>query len=75
MLTKQGLAAILRITDYFGGHWEEPGWGQQPLNQVLVMLSAHTIAGGIEDEKARSAVQGPLEKAIAGAAQKIVRQG
>jgi hypothetical protein len=75
MLTKQGLEFLLRITDYFGGHWEDPGWGQQPINQVLVMLSAHTLAGGIEDEKARQEVQGPLEKAIAGAAQRIVRRG
>lgn len=75
MLTKLGLASILRITDFFGGHWEDPGWGQQPLNQVLVMLSAHTLAGGIEDEKARREVQLPLEKAIAGAAQRIARQG
>lgn len=75
MLTKQGLEFLLRITDYFGGRWEDPGWGQQPINQVLVMLSAHTMAGGIEDDKARREVQGTLEKAIAGAAQKIARQG
>lgn len=75
MLTKQGLEFLLRITDFFGGRWEDPGWGQQPINQVLIMLSAHTLAGGIEDEKARGAVQGTLEKALANTAQKIVRQG
>jgi hypothetical protein len=75
MLTKQGLEFMLRITDFFGGRWEDPGWGQQPINQVLVMLSAHTMAEGIEDDKARREVQGPLEKAIAGTAQRIVRQG
>ena len=75
MLTKQGLEFLLRITDYFGGRWEDPGWGQQPINQVLVMLSAHTLAGGIDDERAREEVQGTLERAIAGAAQRIVRRG
>lgn len=74
MLTKQGLEFLLRITDYFGGHWEDPGWGQQPINQVLVLLSAHTLAGGIEDERARQEVQGPLERALANTAQRIVRQ-
>ncbi len=75
MLTKQGLEFLLRITDYFGGRWEDPGWGQQPINQVLVMLSTHTLAAGIEDEKARREIQAPLEKAIAGATQRIIRQG
>ena len=74
-MTKQGLEFMLRITDYFGGRWEDPGWGQQPINQVLVMLSAHTMAEVIEDDKARREVHGPLEKAIAGTTQRIIRQG
>ena len=73
MLTKAGLEFVLKLTDFFHGHWEDPGWGQRPTNQVLIMLSAHTLANGIEDPEARRQVQGTLEKSMADAAQKIAR--
>ena len=73
-MTRQGLKFLLRITDYFDGHWEDPDWGQQPVNQVLVMVSALTLVDGIEDESTRNAVQQPLERAIAGAAMRIARE-
>ncbi|MGQ0444071.1 MAG: hypothetical protein ACT4O2_02820 [Beijerinckiaceae bacterium] len=73
MLTKEGLNFLLRITDFFGGHWEDPGWGQKPINQVLIMLSAHTLVGGISDKETQRQVQAALERALADTAQKIVK--
>ena len=73
MLTKAGLEFLLRITDYFDGHWEEPGWGQRPINQVLVLLSTHTWAEGVADTEVRGQIQGAIEKAMAEAAQKVVK--
>ncbi len=74
MLTKKGLEFLLRITDYFGGHWEDPGWGQRPMSQILVNLSLHQLAEGIADDEARAQVQRIAEKEIAGAAQVILRR-
>jgi hypothetical protein len=73
MLTSDRLKFILSITDYFHGHWEDPGWGQKPMNQVLVLLSTHTLAEGIADDEVRRQVQGTIEGAIAEAAQRSVR--
>ena len=72
MLTKEGLEFLLKITDYFKGHWEDPNWGQKPVNQVLILLSAHTLAGGIAATEAQRQVQATIEKAMAVAAQSVV---
>jgi hypothetical protein len=73
MLTKEGIEFLLKITDYFKGHHEDPGWGQKPINQVLMLLSVHTLAGGIAEPEAQRQVQAALEKAMADAAQKVVK--
>lgn len=79
MLTKEGLEFLLRITDYFNGHWEElvdpnnPGWSKKPINQVLLLLSAHTLAGGIADAEAQRQIHAAIEKAMADAAQRVVK--
>jgi hypothetical protein len=73
MLTKEGLEFLLKITDYFKGHWEDPDWGQKPINQVLITLSAHTLAGGIAETKAQRQVQEAIEKAMTDAAQQVVK--
>ncbi len=71
MLTKDQLQFILRLTDFFHGHWEDPEWGKRPMNQLLIQLSTHTLASGIEDKRVRTAIQGSLEKSMAGLAQQI----
>jgi hypothetical protein len=43
MLTKEGLEFLLRITDYFHGHWEDPEWGKRPINQVLLSLDVQVF--------------------------------
>jgi hypothetical protein len=73
MLTKEGLEFLLKITDYFKGHWEDPGWGQKPINQVLMLLSVHTLAGGIAETEAQRQVQAAIEKAMTDAAQQVVK--
>ncbi len=73
MLTKESLDFLLRMTDYFNGKWEDPEWGKRPINQVLISLSAHTMAIGIADIKARNKIQGNIEKVITEAAQKAVK--
>jgi hypothetical protein len=74
MLTKKGLEYLLRITDYFNGRWEDPGWGQQPANQVLILSSVHTLAGGIDNAATRRQVQGIVEEAMTKAAQEVVKK-
>lgn len=73
MLTKEGMDFILHITNYFHGHWEDPEWGRRPINQVLLQLSAMTLADGIEDAGVRADVQGALGKAVANSAQALAR--
>jgi len=71
MLTKDQLQFILHITDWMHGHWEDPGWGRRPFNQLLIQLGVHTLASGIEDKEARAVIQKCLEKSMAGAAKQI----
>lgn len=65
MLTKAGRDFILHITNYFNGHWEDPGWGQQPVNQVLIGLTLRELAEGIQDRGLRSQIQSAANEAIA----------
>jgi hypothetical protein len=73
MLTREGLKFLLRITDYFDGHWEDPGWGQLSTNQILALLSVREWASGIEEADVRQRIQGVVDKAIANIAQKVAR--
>lgn len=72
MLTKEGLEFLLRITDFFHGHWEDPEWGKRPLNQILLMLSTHMLAGGIADSALRQQIQEAAAKGIAETAQSLL---
>jgi hypothetical protein len=74
MLSKKGLEYLLRITDYFHGHWEDPGWGRRPENQVLILTSVHTLAGGIENAATRRQVQGLVQEAMTKASQEFVKE-
>ncbi len=71
-MSKEELEFLLRITDYFHGHWEDPGWGSKYMNQVLVLLGAHTWANGIAETEARQAVQHTIEKAMTDVARKVM---
>jgi hypothetical protein len=73
MLSKEQLDFLLRITDYFHGHWEDPEWGKRYLNQILVLVSAHTLVSGLEDAAVRRQVMEPIEKAVAEIAERAVK--
>lgn len=64
MLTNEGLQFLLMVTNYFHGHWEDPGWGRRPMNQALIMLAIDELAKGITDEKVNASIHGMAEKSI-----------
>jgi hypothetical protein len=69
MLTREGLQFLLRITDYFGGKWEDPGWGHRPANQLLLLASLETLVGGIADAEVRRSLQQTIDRAMGTTAQ------
>ena len=66
MLTKSGLDFILHVTQYFHGHYEDPGWGQQPLTQTLVAVTIRELASGIQDAGLQKQISAAAEKVITG---------
>ncbi len=73
MLSKSARDFILHITNYFHGHWEDPGWGRMPVNQLLIGLTIHELANGIEDAELRGQIHAAAEKAIAKNAHGVTR--
>jgi len=65
MLSPAARDFLLHITNYFHGHWEDPGWGRTPINQVLVGLTIRQLADGLEDSSLRSQIQHAADEAIA----------
>jgi hypothetical protein len=65
MLSKAALDFLLRITDWFHGHWEDPEWGKLPSSQILIAVAVRDLASGIEDSELRAQVQGATDKVIA----------
>lgn len=63
-MTREQLKFILQLTNYFDGHWEDPDWGTRPLNQVLVLIGAHTLAEGVADPQQREQIQAPISEGI-----------
>jgi hypothetical protein len=55
--SKSRLDFILRLTDYFHGHWEDPSWGRLPGTQVLVALAVSELSAKITDAAARAQIQ------------------
>jgi hypothetical protein len=62
---KSRLDFVLQITDYFKGHWEDPGWGRQPANQALIALAIRELAGGMTDAGLQKQINDAADKAIA----------
>jgi hypothetical protein len=55
--SRSRLDFILRLTDYFNGHWEDPSWGRLPGTQVLVALAVNELSARITDAAARAQIQ------------------
>lgn len=64
-MSKSRLDFILRLTDYFHGHWEDPEWGKRPATQILIALAAHELATGLQDAEIRGQITAATEKVIA----------
>jgi len=73
MLSKQALDFVLRITDYFHGHWEDPEWGKLQSTQILLAVAVRDLAAGIQDVEFRAQMQGAADKVIAKSSQVVAR--
>lgn len=62
---KSRMDFILQVTNYFGGHWEDPSWGQQATNQALIALTIRELAAGITDAALQKQINDAADKAMA----------
>jgi hypothetical protein len=74
MLSKAALDFLLRITDWFHGHWEDPEWGKLPGSQILIAVALRDLASGIQDGESREAIQSVTDKVIAKNSQVIAKK-
>ena len=65
MLSKSALDFILKITDYFHGHYEDPEWGRMPATQILVAVAVRDMAAGINDKELRAQITSAADKVVA----------
>ena len=64
MLSKTTLDFILRLTDWFHGHWEDPEWGKRPTTQILIALAVRDLANGIQDTELRAQIHIAADKIV-----------
>jgi len=64
MLSKASLDFLLRLTDWFHGHWEDPEWGKRPTSQILIALAVRDLASGIQDVEMRAQVERAADQVI-----------
>ena len=64
MLSKNTLDFILRLTDYFHGHWEDPEWGKRHTTQILIALAVRELATGIQDAELRGQIHAAADKIV-----------
>ncbi|MEI6804481.1 MAG: hypothetical protein WCK83_15075 [Burkholderiales bacterium] len=64
MLSKTALDFILRLTDWFHGHWEDPEWGKRPTSQILIAIAVRELAAGIQEAELRGQIQATADKVI-----------
>jgi hypothetical protein len=64
MLSKATLDFLLRLTDWFHGHWEDPEWGKRPTTQILIALAVRDLATGIQDADLRGQIHAAADKVV-----------
>ena len=64
MLSKSALDFILRLTDWFHGHWEDPEWGKRASTQILIAIAVRDLAVGIQDEELRKQIQTAADNVV-----------
>ncbi len=73
MLSKSALDFILRLTDWFHGHWEDPEWGKRATSQILIAVAVRELASGIHDVELRDHLNMAADKVIAKNSQIVAR--
>jgi hypothetical protein len=73
MISKSRLDAILRLTDWFHGHWEDPEWGRMPVTQILIAVAIRELASAIRDKGLREQIHAATDTVIAKSSQVIER--
>jgi hypothetical protein len=73
MLSKAAMDFLLRLTDWFHGHWEDPEWGKRPTTQILIALALRDLATGLHDADLRGQIQTAADKVIAKNSQAVTR--
>jgi hypothetical protein len=74
MLSKAALDFILRLTDWFHGHWEDPEWGKRPTTQILIALAVRDLATGIQDAELRGQIHVAVDKVVVKNCQVVSKQ-
>jgi hypothetical protein len=54
--------------------WEDPGWGQSPMDRLTIALAIHDLAAKVADRDARKQIQSVAARAVAKAAQAVVKE-
>lgn len=73
MLSKSRLDFILRLTDWFHGHWEDPEWGRHPASQILIAVAIRDFSSGIQDAELRGHITAATDKVIAKNSQVVAK--
>ncbi|MFC4811675.1 SAM-dependent methyltransferase [Paenibacillus sp. GCM10023250] len=63
-MSKERLHYLSHLLQYFERHEEEPELGKTIMNQQLILLGLHELAGELEDEFIRSTIRGITAKAV-----------
>jgi hypothetical protein len=64
MLSKAALEFVLRLTDWFHGHWEDPEWGKRPTTHVLIAVAVRDLAMAIRDAGLRGRIHAATDEII-----------
>ncbi|QOJ23695.1 MAG: hypothetical protein HRU78_08545 [Gammaproteobacteria bacterium] len=73
MLSKAGFEYLLRLTDWFHGHWEDPEWGKRPTTQIMIALAVRDLASGIQDAELRAQINAASDKIVAKNSQLVAK--
>lgn len=73
MLSKASLDFLLRLTDWFHGHWEDPEWGKRATTQILIAVAVRDLATGIQDTELRGQIQAVADKVVAKNSQVVAK--
>jgi hypothetical protein len=57
----------------FNHGWEDPGWGQLPINQIALGLALQDLSIKLSDRALREQVQSIAQKVVADNAQHVLK--